>query len=110
MTAAMSRTKVLIVEHDPAIRVRLEHGLSDQHVALFAPTRRQAVALAREMQPDVVTLDLALPLDDDGDHDGLRALKDILHAAPGARVVVIASTDPTQTQRALQCGAAAFVS
>jgi two-component system NtrC family response regulator len=110
MTAAMSRTKVLIIEHDPAIRVRLEHGLSDQHVALFAPTRRQAVALAREMQPDVVTLDLALPLDDDGDHDGLRALKDILHAAPAARVVVIASTDPSQTQRALQCGAAAFVS
>ncbi len=110
MSPAMSRTKVLIVEHDAAIRAKLEPVLSEHYAASYATARRQAVVLAREIQPDVVTLDLELPQDIDNGPDALRVMKELLQAVPTARFVVIASSDPGQTQRALQSGAAAFVS
>jgi len=47
-----------------------------------------AVAMAREQQPDLVVLDLAMPR-----LDGLAALPLLREAAPGARVIVLSGFD-----------------
>ena len=44
----------------------------------------EAIDRARATQPDVVVLDLAMPV-----MDGLEALPEIVRAAPGTRVVVL---------------------
>ena len=106
----MTRPKLLIVEHDPAIRARLEATFDERYALASADTRRKALALVRETQPDVVTLDLSLPPNLGSSNEGLRALEDILRAAPTTRVIVMASSDPIETQRAMQCGAAAYLS
>jgi two-component system, NtrC family, response regulator len=106
----MTRTKLLIVEHDPAVRARLEHAFSERYALSFADTRRRALALARELEPDVVALDLALPSSLGSGNEGLTTLEEILRAAPTTPVVVMASSDPIETQRAMQCGAAAYLS
>ena len=106
----MTRPKLLIVEHDPAVRARLEATFDERYALASADTRRKALALVRETQPDVVTLDLSLPPNPGSSNEGLRTLEDILRAAPTTRVVVMASSDPIETQRAMQCGAVAYLS
>ena len=55
---------------------------------------RQAIDVAAVTQPDLVLLDLSMPV-----MDGLQALPHILRAAPGA-IVVVLSGFPSHTARA----------
>ena len=48
----------------------------------------EAVELARDLQPDAVLLDLAMPR-----MDGVEALPLLLEAVPGVRVVVMSGFD-----------------
>ena len=57
--STMTQTKLLIVEHDAAIRTQLEHALRDRYALAFADTRKKALAHVKELQPDIVSLDLA---------------------------------------------------
>ena len=65
----------------------------------------EAVTLAREIQPDIVMLDVAMPV-----MDGIEALPLILEAAPRARVVMLTgfATDEFRT-KALAAGAAGYL-
>ncbi len=69
-----------------------------------AGTGGEAISLARELQPDLVLLDLAMP-----EMDGLEALPHILLAAPGARVIVLSGFDQRIGDQALALGASQFV-
>jgi len=61
----------------------------------------QAVALARELQPDVVLMDLSMP-----GLDGFRAIEEILADGGNRRVLVLSgSADPDDIARAQQAGA-----
>ena len=66
---------------------------------------RAAVDLVTEKQPDIVVLDLAMPV-----MDGLQALPLIREAAPSARVIVLTGFGTEDTvAAATQAGATRFV-
>jgi len=65
-----------------------------------------AVALAERHQPDVMLLDVSMPV-----IDGLTALPKVLTASPGTRVVMYSGFDEAGlAAQAVERGAAAFVS
>lgn len=100
--------KVLIVDDSRDLRDLL--GLKVQmwggyQVVGLAADGEEAVDLAKQHQPDLVLLDLAMPK-----MDGLQALPLILDAAPGVRVVVLSGFDrDTMADRALEAGAHRYV-
>lgn len=65
----------------------------------------EAVELCRELQPDVLLLDVSMPV-----MDGLTALPKVLEASPETSVVMLSGlSSPDVHRRALELGAAAFV-
>lgn len=65
----------------------------------------QAVEMARDLQPDMVLLDLAMPV-----LGGMEAIPRIRRCAPGARVVVVSGYAPDRMGReAVAVGASAFL-
>lgn len=104
------RTRVLVCDDSAVIRgliVRLletDHGIE---VVGTAANGRDAIAAVSRLRPDVVVLDIEMPV-----MDGLAALPELLKAEPRLQVLM-ASTLTTRgaeiTLRALQLGAADYV-
>lgn len=99
---------VLIVDDHPVVRQGLR-VLLDVHdgieVAGEAADGEQALALAAELAPDVILLDLKLP-----GMDGIAVLGELRARGIGARVLVLTSgNDPAQVSLALRSGAAGFL-
>ena len=76
--------KVLLIEDHPIVRAGCLRVLQQREgLEVFeAETAGRGLAVAREVQPDVVILDLNLP-----DRRGLDLFADLKAAAPGARVI-----------------------
>ncbi|BDG02757.1 chemotaxis protein CheB [Anaeromyxobacter oryzae] len=99
------RTRVLVADDSPtlrqALRVLLEEDPRIQVVA-EASDGAEAVAAARSVGPDVVTMDVVMP-----GLDGLRATEEIMAVAP-TRIIVIsqlATREQSLAFRALAAGA-----
>ena len=99
---------VLVVDDDAAFAELLTLLLSADRrvqVAGTAADGAEAVDLALELEPDVVLMDLHLPV-----IDGVEATRRIRRHLPDTRVVVVTSSnDPEDRQRARQAGADAFL-
>lgn len=100
--------QVLIVDDTPDLRLLLQLSLSRYQgvtVVAEAGDGQQGIDLAREHQPDVVLLDLAMPR-----MDGLQALPVIREVAPEARVVVLSGFDESRmATAATSAGAHAYL-
>jgi CheY-like chemotaxis protein len=107
--SAMDRRTVLYIE-DNAMNLRLVQTILDRHPNIDLLAASQGVAgfeLAKQHEPDLVLLDLNLP--DASGHDILRQLKSD-PASNGIPVVVVsADATPRQIARALESGAANYL-
>jgi two-component system, NtrC family, response regulator len=102
----MEKTKVLVVDDDESIRTQLKYALRDDFTLFFAENRPQALAAVEEHRPELVSLDLGLPPDQDGAEEGLRTLEDIVKRASATKVVVVTGNgDRANAIRAIQLGA-----
>jgi DNA-binding NarL/FixJ family response regulator len=100
-------TRVLIVDDHPLTRDALGALLTQNGFALAgeAPDGEAAIALARELQPELILLDLAMP-----GMDGLQALPHLREAAPGCEVVMLtASVADENLLGAIRAGAAGYL-
>src|SRR3989454_10261353 len=99
--------RILLVDDHPLTRSALA-GLLQQHgfeIAGEAADGEEAIARAREIQPDLVLLDLSMP-----GLDGLSALPRLREAAPACEVVVLtASGTEENLLGAIRAGAAGYL-
>ena len=99
---------IVLVDDAPDVRlvvsIELAHSKRFRVVGEGA-TGREAVDLARELQPALILLDVSMP-----DMDGVAALPLILEAAPATRVVMFSGfSSPALQRAALALGAVDFV-
>ena len=98
---------ILLVDDHPLTREGLAALLAGHgfEVVGQAADGREAIDLARELQPDVVLLDLSMP-----ELDGLEALPRLRAEAPDCEVVVLtASGDEGNLLAAIRGGAAGYL-
>jgi DNA-binding NarL/FixJ family response regulator len=99
--------RTLVVDDHPLTRAALV-GLLEQHgfpVVAEAGDGEEAIARARELQPDIALLDLSMP-----GLGGLEALPRLRAAAPGCEVVVLtASGTEENLLAAIRAGAAGYL-
>ncbi len=109
----MSCIRVLIVDDIAQVRRELRKVLilageaAGQPVEIVgeAANGQDAIRLAAAFQPDVVLMDLALPV-----LDGFAATRAIKTAYPSVRVVVLTVLDyPAVGEKAIQAGADGFI-
>lgn len=104
----MSKTSILVVEDDPGLQKQFKWSLEEYDVHV-AGDRVSALDILQRVKPAVVTLDLGLPPDPANASEGLRALSEILRAAPSTKVIVITGNDDREVAvRAVGQGAFDF--
>jgi len=104
----MSSVNVLLVDDHNIVRQGLKALLAaEQDITVLAEAQsgREAVNLAARLRPEVIVMDLAMPL-----LNGWEATRQILKAVPAARVVVLSTYfDDEHVQQAIAAGAAAYL-
>lgn len=91
---AMRTLLRVVIEQSPRLRVAGE-----------ARDGSEAISLAQRVQPDVVLLDLSMPI-----RSGLDALPEIKAVAPAAEIIAFSALDRSVVEKAvLQAGASRFL-
>lgn len=103
------KIRVLVVDDSPFVRrtiVRMFEGNPEITVIDVASDGEMALDLIKKLQPDVVTLDVRMPV-----LDGLRALERIMKECPTPVVMLSSLTEKggENTLKALELGAVDFV-
>lgn len=104
----MKKIAVLLVDDHTVVRQGLRALLSseeDIEVVGEAENGRQAVMAVRKTPPDVVVMDVAMPL-----LNGLEATRQILRMVPTAKVLVLTSYgDDECVEQLMQAGASGYL-
>lgn len=102
------RARVVIADDHELARLGLRTMLApepDLEVVGEAATGHEAVALSRQLQPDLVLMDIRMP-----DLDGLAATRAIKEDRPLTSILIVTlSEDPDYLLEALRAGAAGYV-
>ena len=100
--------RVVIADDVSAMRALLRRMLEDTatfEIVGEAADGEEAVEMAGAFHPDLLLLDLSMPL-----MDGLSAIPSIRLASPSTRIVVLSAMDPGRVrEQALASGADAFI-
>ena len=104
----MSGLRVLIVDDQPLVRMGFRMLLDaepDLEVVGEAGDGERAVAMAAALEPDVVLMDVRMPV-----LDGIEATEAIVAANPDSRVLVVTTFDLDESAfAALRAGASGFL-
>ena len=104
----MRKIRVLLADDHTVVREGLRALIQveeDMEVVGEAENGRQAVALVRQATPDIVLMDVAMPL-----LNGLEATRQILKVAPSTRVLVLSSYgDDHCVEQMVQAGVAGYL-
>jgi DNA-binding response OmpR family regulator len=99
-----SRVQVLVVENDHYIRTFVADALTDEgHAVATAPNGEVALAAAARRPPDVILLDMKMPV-----MDGWELARRYRERPPHAPIFVVSAADNVD-QRAAEIGAAGFL-
>ncbi|WP_234417535.1 response regulator transcription factor [Miniimonas sp. S16] len=104
----MGVIRVLVVEDDPMVRNALEMLLDaadGYELAGLARHGGEALPLFRETRPDVVLLDIQMPV-----KDGIAATRELLQEDPGARILTLTAFSSQEfVIPALRAGTAGYL-
>jgi two-component system, NarL family, response regulator len=102
------KIKILIADDHPFFVDGLAANIeaeADMVVVARASDGREAVARAREHAPDVILMDLRMPV-----MNGVDAIREIMRHAPESRIIVLTTYDGDEDiHRALKAGAKAYL-
>lgn len=100
--------RVLLVDDEHLMRAGLAELLTvdpDIEIAGQAATGRQAVEQARQLEPDVVLMDVRMP-----DLDGIAATRELVRLVPDSRVLILTTFEQDDyVFGALRAGASGFL-
>ncbi|HUI06155.1 MAG TPA: response regulator transcription factor [Verrucomicrobiae bacterium] len=104
----MTKLRILVADDHPVIRAGVRWLLESRagcEVCGEAITGRQAVALAQELNPDIVVLDIAMP-----ELNGVEAARQIVKTVPGTHVLIFSGHESEQLVReSVDAGAEGYV-
>ncbi|MDQ0636101.1 DNA-binding NarL/FixJ family response regulator [Arthrobacter pascens] len=102
------RITILLVDDQPLLRMGFRlilEGEDDLRIVGEASDGAEAVRLVRELNPDVVLMDVRMPV-----LDGIEATRAITATGSGARIIILTTFDVDEYAFAgLQAGASAFL-
>jgi DNA-binding NarL/FixJ family response regulator len=100
--------KIIIADDHEVVRQGIRavlQGQPDWEVCAEASNGREAVDKAKELKPDVVVLDVAMP-----DVNGLTAVREILQALPDTKILMLTMHESEQVIReVLEAGAHGYL-
>jgi DNA-binding NarL/FixJ family response regulator len=99
--------RILLCDDHQILREGIRRGLESagEEVVGEATNGEEAVQMVRETEPDVVLMDLSMPV-----LDGIAATKRIMEERPATRVVVLTMhDDAARTRAALTAGAVGYL-
>ena len=103
-----ARVRVLVADDHPVVRTGLAAVIAqeaDLELVAEAEHGGQAVALFAEHRPDVVLIDLRMPV-----MDGIEAIRAIIREFPAARILALTTYEgDVDIQRALEAGACGYL-
>jgi DNA-binding NarL/FixJ family response regulator len=106
--ASMKRISVLLVEDHTVVRQGLRLLIEiagDIEIVGEAKTGREAVRMTKELRPQVIVMDIAMPL-----MNGLEATRQILKAFPEAKVLILsAHSDAEYVEQVMKAGARGYL-
>ncbi len=100
-------TKVLIIDDAKFMRMTLANLFKEHqfNVVGMAENGEEGVKLYKETSPDIVTLDITMPV-----MDGLQALKEIINFDPAAKVIMCSAMGQQKlVVKAIELGAKDFI-
>jgi DNA-binding NarL/FixJ family response regulator len=104
----MTKTRVLIADDHKILREGLRHIVQDDlhlEVVALASDGRSAVALASELHPDLIVMDVSMP-----DLNGIEATRQILQSSPQMKVIALSMhTRKEFVSNMLKAGASAYL-
>jgi DNA-binding NarL/FixJ family response regulator len=104
----MKRITVLLVDDNPVVRGEIRKLLEledDIEVVGEAKDGRQAVVMAKKLNPALVLMDLAMPV-----LNGLQATRQLLKADPDTKVLILSAySDTVYVEEAIDSGVMGFL-
>jgi len=104
----MKRISVLLAEDHTIVRQGLRlliEADSDIEIVGEAKTGREAVQMTADLRPEVIVMDIAMPL-----LNGIQATRQILKAFPATKVLILsAHSDPDYVEQVLKAGAMGYL-